>query len=110
VPDTQLVTRCAGHAGISVWYGLGEHGARRSFSGPENLDGPPQGPRPSIGSTVAWRGAPLGGGKVVPVAAIVGVTLNENPVDPKGAEVARPGSLQGGTRQIRLPDGDRFAG
>jgi hypothetical protein len=82
-PETHLVTRCTGHAGIPVWYGLGEHGARLSLSGPDRLDGPVQGPWPSIGTTVEWRGTPLGGGRVVPVAAIVGVTLNENPVDPK---------------------------
>jgi hypothetical protein len=79
--DNVLVTRCQGYGGISVWYGLGDHGGRVTFGGPEAFGDPPQGPWPAPGATVEWRGRKGAGGRFAPYAAIVGYTLTENPLD-----------------------------
>jgi hypothetical protein len=79
--DSVLITRCQGHGGIPVWYGLGDHGGRVTFGGVKAFAVPPQGPWPAPGATVEWRGRKGAGGRFAPYAAIVGYTLTENPLD-----------------------------
>jgi hypothetical protein len=48
--DVFVITRCEGHAGIPIWWALGDHGARLSLSGQEDMSGPFQGPWPVAGA------------------------------------------------------------